>query len=87
MSLSHLPAPWRPNAIYQIGARVTIRDEHNVYVLRCESPGRVGLRPPKLPHTIILRHTESLHATAIVKVYDGECEWWLERAIRKTCSG
>ena len=87
MTLSHLPSPWRPNAIYQLGNRVTIRDEHNVYVLRCEKAGRGGLRPPKLPSTIITRYAEDHHDTAIIKLYDAECEWWLERVVRKTYIG
>jgi hypothetical protein len=87
MSLDYLPSPWRPNAIYQLGNRVTIRDEHKVYVLRCEKAGRGGLRPPKLPGAIIMRHAEAHRDTAIIKLYDAECEWWVERVVRKTYVG
>jgi hypothetical protein len=81
MSLNHPPGPWRPNAVYKRGDRVTIRSERNVFVLRCEKAGRGGLRPPKLPSTITLRFGEDRQAAAIVKLADAECEWWLERVI------
>jgi hemin uptake protein HemP len=83
-SVSHLPQPWRPNALYQRGDRVTIRDEGSVYVLRCERWGKGGLRPPKMPRTMITCEIAHQHKIAIVRLYDGECEWWLERAVRRT---
>jgi hypothetical protein len=36
MSVSHLPEPWRPNGIFKLGDRVALRDQHNVFVVRCE---------------------------------------------------
>ena len=48
MSLSHLPGPWRPNAVYKLGDRVTIRGERNVFVLRCEKAGRGGVAATKI---------------------------------------
>ena len=82
--VSRLPQPWRPNGLYQRGDRVTIRDAGSVYVLLCEKWGKGGLRPPKLPRTMVTREFEHQHEGAIVKLYDGECEWWLERAVRRT---
>jgi hypothetical protein len=82
MSSSHLPGPWCPNAVYKLRDRVTIRNERHVFVLRCEKAGKGGLRPPKLPSTITLRVTAKQQATAIVKLPDAECEWWLERVVR-----
>ena len=87
MTLNHLPAPWRPNAIYRLGDRVTIRSEHTVFVLRCEKGGKGGSRPPVLPSTITLRVSENRETTAIVKLSDAECEWWLERSVRKSLRG
>jgi len=67
MSLSHLPEPWRPDVMYKLGDRVTLPDEHNVFVLRCEKGGRSGLRPPKMPANaaIIAEHQ---HWPEIVKM-------------------
>jgi len=82
MSLNQLPGPWRPNAVYKLGDRVTIRNKRHVFVLRCEKAGRGGMRPPKLFSTLTLRVTEKHEASAIVKLPDAECEWWLERVVR-----
>jgi hypothetical protein len=73
MNLTHLPEPWRADAVYRLGDRATIHDEHRVYVLRCERGGKAGLRPPKLPATIITR-SQDHHETAIIKLYDAQCE-------------
>ncbi len=81
MSLRHLPEPWRPNEIYRLGDRVTLRDQRNVFVVRCEKGGRCGLRPPKLPENSAVLIQYSPEA---VKIYDAQCEWRLERVIRKT---
>jgi len=83
MTLSHLPEPWRPDAIYKLGDRMTLRDEHNVFVLRCEKAGRSGLRPPKMPANaaFIAEHQQW---PEIVKIYDAQCEWWLERVVCKS---
>jgi hypothetical protein len=82
MSLTHPPEPWRPNAIYKSSDRVTVRDEPNIYVLRCEKGGRSGLRLPKLPEAVAVVRD----ATAIVKIIDAECEWWIERVVRLSAS-
>jgi hypothetical protein len=87
MSLSHLPSPWRVNAYHKLGARVTIRNERNVFVLRCEKAGKGGSRPPKMPSTTTLHVTENQQTTTIIKLSDGECEWWLERVVRRTLGG
>jgi len=78
MSLAHLPGPWRPNASYKPGDRVTLRGERNVLVLRCEKGGRSGMRLPKLPENLAVVRD----ATAIIKIVDAECEWWIERVVR-----
>jgi len=80
MSLRHLPARWRPNAFHKTGDRVTIRNERNVFVLRKSRQG--GSRLPKLPSTITLRVSQDQKTTAIVKLSDAQCEWWLERVVR-----
>jgi len=74
MTLSHLPEPWRPNTIYKVGDRVTLRGESSVFVVRCEKGGQGGLRTPKLPENAALVQ----NSTVIVKISDAECEWWLE---------
>jgi hypothetical protein len=81
MRLSHLPEPWRPNAIYKLGDRVALRDQHAVFVVRCGKGGRCALRPPKLPENAAALIQ---YSTEVIKIYDAECEWWLERVIRKT---
>ena len=85
MNLTHIPEPWHADAVYRLGDRVTIHDEHFVYVLRCERAGKGGLRPPRLPATIITR-SQDHHENAIIRLYDAECEWWLERVVHKTCA-
>ncbi len=30
MRLAHLPEPWRPNAVYKLGDRVTVRHRPNI---------------------------------------------------------
>ncbi len=89
MKLRYLPEPWRPNAIYRLGDRVTLRDRRNVFVVRCEKGGRCGLRPPNVSVIAVFIANAALiaehrHWTEIVKIYDAECEWWLERVVRKT---
>ena len=83
MSLSLFPQPWLPNAIYQLGDRVTLRTSDCVFVLRCEKGGKGGLRPPRVPQ-YAARISEHQHLTEVVKIHDAQCEWWLERAVRKT---
>jgi len=85
MSLTHLPEPWRPNAVYKVGDRVTLRDERAIFVLRCEKAGKGGLRPPRLPVAMstMTGLAETLLETTIVKAWDVECEWWLERVVRR----
>ena len=82
MTLSHLPKPWRPNAMYKLGDRVTLRGERRVFVVRCEKGGKGGLRPPRLPESAGLVQ----NSTSIVKIPDAECEWWLERIVRLSAS-
>jgi len=36
---------------------------------------------PENVSVLIDRHE---HSTAIFKLYDAQCEWWLERVVRKT---
>ncbi|MGO9604607.1 MAG: hypothetical protein ACLQAT_14660 [Candidatus Binataceae bacterium] len=78
MTLTQLPEPWRPNAVYKLGDRVTLRGERSVFVLRCEKGGKGGLRLPKLPENTALAQD----STVIVKIPDAECEWWIERVVR-----
>jgi len=82
MSVRHLPEPWRPNGIYKLGDRVTLRGERSVFVLRCEKGGRGGLRLPKLPENAV----SVRNSTVIVKIPDAECEWWLERVVGLSAS-
>ena len=70
---------WRPNAIYRLGDRVTLRDEHAIFVLRCEKAGKGGPHAP----TIVSAITQNLRSTTLVKVRDVHCEWRLERVICK----
>jgi hypothetical protein len=72
-----------------IGDRVTLRDQRHVFVAHCEKGGRGGLRPPKVSVIAVLIANTGLkakhrHWSEIVKIYDAECEWGLERIIRKT---
>jgi hypothetical protein len=84
MSLPHLPEPWRPNAIYRSGDRGTLRDERAIFVLQCEKSGKGGLQAPRIPAMSTLgKITQSLRTTTIVKVWHGECDWRLEKVIRK----
>jgi len=84
MSLTHIPEPWRPNTIYGLGDRMTIRDERAVFVLRCEKAGESGPRPPRiLASSAIAGMTQGLRTTTIVTVWDAECDWRVERVIRK----
>ena len=82
MSLSLLPEPWRPNAIYKLGDPVTLRAERRVFVVRCEKGGKGGLRAPRLPGNAALVQ----NSTAIVKIPDAESEWWLESVVRLSAS-
>jgi hypothetical protein len=82
MTLSHLPEPWRPSSIYKLGDRVTLRGKRKVFVVRCEKGGNGGLRAPKLSENAALVQ----NSTVIVKIPDGECEWWLERVVRFSAS-
>ena len=66
MSLSHFPEPWRPNAIYKLSDRVTLRTPKCVFVLRCEKAGKGELRPPRVPQ-YAARTGEDQHSTEIVK--------------------
>jgi len=75
VSLTHLPEPRRPNAIHNLGDRVTLRDEHAIFVLPGEKAGKGRLRAPGIPMmSSIGRMTQSLGTTTIVKVWDAECE-------------
>ena len=82
MSLSHFPEPWRPNAIYKLSDRVTVRTPECVFVLRCEKGGKGGLRPPRVPQ-YAGRMGKVQHSTEIVKIYDAQRKWWIERVVRK----
>lgn len=89
MSLSHLPEPRRPNAIHKLGDRVTIRDERAIFVLRCEKAGKSGLRAPRIlaAMSTMVDLAEKLLATTIVNAWDVECEWRLEKVIRRSYGG
>ena len=82
MKVSHLPEPWRPNAIYKLGDRVTLRGERAVFVLRREKGGKDGLRVPKLLENFAVVQ----NSPVIVKILDAECEWWIERIVRLSAS-
>jgi hypothetical protein len=73
------PQNWRPCNYTRRAA---------VFVLRCVKAGKGGLRTPRIPAmSALARLTQSPRTTTIVKVWDAECELWLERVIRKTHRG
>ena len=60
----------------QAGDRVTLCDERAILLLR-ERAGKSGWRAPRISEMSALgRMNEHL--------WDAECEWWLERVVRKT---